>query len=161
MSGGTWESKSFSLRQESDVPINVQHRALFERLEGSLSFGFATMIRSLTDLQLQLQIKLRELLVSQQQILNASIASENAIEEFQANLKEIDRAMEAFTAHADNLSHIKLSIARAAGFVAPGGKVAGLISRAPPPTTVRTLPPMPSFQQMLQVYFYRFVLFAK
>jgi hypothetical protein len=114
------------------------------------------MTRSLTDLQLQLQIKLRELLVTQQQILNGSTASEHAIAEFQANMKSIDRAMESFTAHADNLSHIKLTISRAANFVAPEGKVASLISRAPP-----TLPPVPSFQQMLQVpLFFSFALFS-
>jgi len=125
-----WQSKS--RRKDDTIPVDVAHRALFERVEASISFGFASVQRALVDLQLQLQIKLRQLMEQQENLLQTQSPSTDAFAEFEENVKKIDRSLESFTAHADNLSHIKLTLARAAAFVSPEGNLAQLVTKAPP-----------------------------
>jgi len=124
-----WQSKS--RRKDTDTLHNIDqaHRALYERVEASVSFGFAAIQRALVDLQLQLQIKLRQLMEQQENILQTQSPSPDAITEFEENVKKIDRSLESFTAHADNLSHIKLTLARAAAFVSPEGNLAQLVTK--------------------------------
>jgi septation ring formation regulator EzrA len=100
---------------------------LFERTEAAISFGFASMQRALVDLQLQVQIKLRKLRDQQEDILQTQSPSADAYAEFRENVKKIDRSLESFTAHADNISHIKLTLARAAAFVSAEGNLAQLV----------------------------------
>jgi hypothetical protein len=56
--------------------------------------------------------------------------------EFEDNIRKIDRSLEAFTAHADNLSHVKLSLARVAAFASLEGNVAQLVCRTAHPMLV-------------------------
>ena len=125
---GYWHSVSRT-KPLDEAQLDVTHRALFERVEASISFGFASIQRALVDLQLQLQFKLRQLKEQQELILQTSVPdpNSNAYQEFQENVKKIDRSLESFTAHADNLSHIKLTLARAAAFVSPEGNLAQLV----------------------------------
>lgn len=67
----------------------------------------------------------------QEIILQTQSPSADAVAEFEENVKKIDRALDSFTAHADNLSHIKLTLARAAAFVSPDGNLAQLVTKAP------------------------------
>lgn len=128
-----WQSNSGG-RKDSEALHNIDaaHRALYERVEASVSFGFAAIQRALVDLQLQLQIKLRQLMEQQELILQTQSPSADAIAEFEENVKKIDRSLESFTSHADNLSHIKLTLARAAAFVSPEGNLAQLVTQAQP-----------------------------
>jgi hypothetical protein len=127
-----WQSKSRRKDSETLHNTDASHRALYERVEASVSFGFAAIQRALVDLQLQLQIKLRQLMEQQEMILQTQNPSPDAIAEFEDNVKKIDRSLESFTAHADNLSHIKLTLARAAAFVSPEGNLAQLVTQAQP-----------------------------
>lgn len=121
---------------ETIVQIDAAHRALYERVEASISAGFASAQRALVDLQLQLQIKLRQHRDQQEMILQTQSPSSDAVAEFEDNVRKIDRSLESFTAHADNLSHIKLTLARAAAFVSPEGNLAQLITKATPKSRV-------------------------
>lgn len=109
--------------------IHETHRALYDQVDSSISCGFASAQRALVDLQLQLQIKLRQLREQQELILNKQIPSACAFNEFDDNVQNIIRSLKVFTAHADNLSHIKLTLARAAGFVSPQGNLAQLVTK--------------------------------
>jgi hypothetical protein len=119
-----WTSKSTTT--DHSVNVHVSHAALFGRVEASISFGFASVQRALVDLQLQLQIKLRQLRERHEFILEG-YPSGACPAEFADNVKKIDRALESFTAHADNLSHIKLTLARVAAFVSPQGSLFNLV----------------------------------
>lgn len=126
-----WQSKRRK-DPETIMQIDAAHRALYERVESSISSGFASAQRALVDLQLQLQIKLRQLREQQEMILQTQSPSSDAVAEFEDNVRKIDRSLESFTAHADNLSHIKLTLARAAAFVSPEGNLAQLVTKAQP-----------------------------
>lgn len=125
-----WRSKR-EKREDSGIDVSAAHRALFERVESNISAGFASAQRALVDLQLQLQIKVRQLREQQETILRKQSPSGDAITEFEENIKKMDRSLESFTAHADNLSHIKLTLARAAAFVSPEGSLAQIVSVVP------------------------------
>jgi hypothetical protein len=90
------------------------------------------MQRALVSLQLQLQLKLRELHDQQEILLKAQTLSLSEYEIFDTSVKRIDRSLESFTAHADNLSHIKLTLARAAAFVSSVGNLALLVTKQQP-----------------------------
>lgn len=126
-----WQSRN---RQTSRgaLPVETVHRALFERVEASISFGFASVQRALTDLQLQLQIKLKQLREQQELILQTQAPGPDAFYELEENIKKIERSLAAFTAHADNLSHIKLTLARAAAFVSSEGNLSQLVVASAP-----------------------------
>jgi len=125
--GRVWQSKCRT-EPGTIMQIDASHRALFERVETSISCGFAAAQRALVDLQLQLQIKLRQLREQQEIVLQTQSPSSDAMTEFEDNMRKIDRSLESFTAHADNLSHIKLTLARAAAFVSPEGNLAQLVT---------------------------------
>lgn len=126
-----WQSRR-SKNPETMPQIDFVHRSLFERVELSISSGFASAQRALVDLQLQLQMKLRQLKEQQELILQTQSPSSDAVAEFEDNVRKIDRSLESFTAHADNLSHIKLTLARAAAFVSPEGNLAQLVTKISP-----------------------------
>jgi len=126
---GEWQSKTFLPQQA--IQVDVLHHALFERVEASISTGFSSVQRALTDLQLQIQMKLRQLREQQELILETQSPGPGAHAEFQQSITKIDRACESFTAHADNLSHIKLTLARAAAFVSSEGNLAQLVTKTP------------------------------
>lgn len=126
-----WQSSQPQRRKEafeSKVPLETSHRALYDRVETSLSTGFASVQRALVDLQLQLQLKLKLFREQQENILLSQAPTADQAAEFEENLRKIDRSLEAFTAHAENLAHIKLTLARAAAFVSPEGNLAQLIT---------------------------------
>lgn len=143
-----WQSKRRKDPEMMVQQIDASHRALFERVELSISIGFSSAQKALVDLQLQLQIKLRQLREQQELILQTQSPSSDAIAEFEDNVRKIDRSLESFTAHADNLSHIKLTLARAAAFVSPEGNLAQLVTKATPKAKGNvwaqdSLPPLP------------------
>lgn len=112
--------------QQTDVQISASHRALFERVEQSISSGFASAQRALVDLQLQLQVKVRQLRDQQQAAICENVP---LADEFEAAVIKIDRSLEAFTVHAHNLTRIKLTLSRAAAFVSLDGNLTKLIDK--------------------------------
>jgi len=122
-----WQSQRRK-EPESNTQFEMAHRALYERVETSLSAGFSSVQRALVDLQLQLQHKLRQYREQQEIVLSSQPFSSDMAQDFEDNLRKIDRSLEAFTAHAENLSHIKLTLARAAAFVSPEGHLAQLVT---------------------------------
>jgi len=129
-----WQSrgrKKEPVVPHSSLQVETSHRALYDRVERNVADGFGSIQRAMVSLQLQLQLKLKQLREQQEEIMRAQQPSQEALAEFEENMKKIDRSLEAFTAHADNLSHIKLTLARAAAFVSPDGNLAQLVSVAP------------------------------
>ncbi len=99
--------------------MNSMHDQLYKNVETSLSSAFASMQRSLVDLQLQLQVKLYQMKEKQQGEIHCQYEFDDAV-------RKIVRSLDTFTAHADNLSHIKLTLARAVAIVSPDGNLAQL-----------------------------------
>lgn len=116
-----WVSRISSLQ----VPMNVQraHQAVYERTEASIATSFANLQRALVDLQ-QLQIKTRDIMAKQAELLKTEILDDF---EFEQNIRKINRSLESFTMHAGNLSHIKLTLARAANIVSTEGQLVQLL----------------------------------
>lgn len=119
-----WVSKS----SRQTVSVMESHRLLFGRADASLSLGFASIQRALIDLQLQLQIKVREMRDQQQHLLTTTAPSGDAIDIMEDHMRKIDRSLDTFTIHADNLSLIKLTLARAANLVSIEGNLASLVT---------------------------------
>jgi hypothetical protein len=126
-----WVSSRDNRNTRSPANLQAEHRALFERGEASISSTCASIQRALVDLQLQLMIKMRQLREQQELLLQTRAPSEETVEEFRTNVIKIDRTFDSCTAHADNLSHIKLTLSRLAAFVSPEGNIAQLITAAP------------------------------
>ncbi len=127
-----WKSGSDRLRLHRSEDIKATHTDLFNHLDQAISDGFQAMNRSLIDLQIQIQVKLRYIKTRQESMLDCDVPTEDVLSEFYSNIKNIKRTMEAFTKHANNLSHIKLTLSRAAAFVSPEGHVSQLITQAEP-----------------------------
>jgi hypothetical protein len=135
-----WVSSRDNRNTRPSANLQAEHRALFERGEATIFSTCASMQRALVDLQLQLMVKMRQLREQQELLLQTRTPSEETVEEFRTNVTKIDRSFDSCTAHADNLSHIKLTLARLAAFVSPEGNIAQLIT-APPAVRVRESPP--------------------
>lgn len=113
------------------------HASLFEDAEEKIDEGFAALIVAVQQLQRDILIKLNQIRMTQQECMQGSFPSRGAAEEFGENSKKIVRNLEAFAAHASNLSHAKLTLARAAALVSPDGNLAQLVV-APTATTTTT-----------------------
>ncbi len=120
-----WQSKREFNHCYDDV--KETHRALFVAVQNSFLSAFQAMQRSLIDLEIQMQLKLNEMRKRQETILQTQ-RNCTSFDEFNENVKKIYRTLDTFTAHADNLYHIKLTLNRAAQFVTPDGNLALLVN---------------------------------
>jgi len=84
-----WHSGCRRTDLTESLPIDSAHRAIYERAEQSLSFGFSQVQRALVALQLQLQMKLRQLKEQQELIYraHAGYCGDDYLE-FQENVKK-------------------------------------------------------------------------
>lgn len=101
---------------------------LFDEVRDSIAKGFLDMQQQLFILKNQLQTKINEIERSQASVLLSGPPSAEAAETFAENVRKIRRSCEAFAAHAGNLSHIKLTLARAAAMVSAEGNLVGLVT---------------------------------
>lgn len=132
-----WEAQNQKRMQKEHekemqmISIRQAHRRLLTQVDQDIKSGFSSMQSSLTALQLQLHRKLAEVQRDQEKILDNYAVSSDTLDEFYQNMHKIQRTLESFTAHADNLSHIKLTLARACSFVSPEGNIAQLVTLRP------------------------------
>jgi hypothetical protein len=136
---GQWISLS---RSENSAASSVftSHAELFDQAEFTISVAFSNLQRSLFDLQNQLLTKVRTIHASQQIIM--AECPDYCCPEYAENCKKIHRLLNQFSTHAENLAHVKLTLARAAALVSPDGDLVKLVTR---PHT----PPMQRMPQIL------------
>jgi hypothetical protein len=116
------------MNQAQPISVREAHRTLRVHTESAITNAFSSMNRALGDLELQIRMKVDARFREQELILGTHSPNANSVDEFIHNLQRIDRALESFVAHADNLSHIKLTLARAAALASPQGNLAQLVS---------------------------------
>lgn len=136
-----WYSVGQPTRDTAIVDVEAMHSAIFENANASISQAFDQIQKSLIVLQLDMVEKIRNMHQHQTTILQTTRPSQDAIEEFLENVKKISRALEAITAHAENLSHVKLTMARLSHLVSPDGLLDKLVTkRSPSPFVVEKDP---------------------
>jgi hypothetical protein len=113
---------------DGDVQVDIQqcHDKLFQNVFSGLDLGFATLYTALTNLQTNLVTKLTQIQEQQKLILISKHYPEKGV--FYDDVQKINRSLESFLLSSDNLSHIKLTLTRAAAFAAPEGNLAQLVS---------------------------------
>jgi hypothetical protein len=113
--------------------IMQYHYELFNRINVGIEVSFTSLARSLTELQMQVSMKVQQIFDQQVNVLKLCSPSPDAIIEFQDNARKIDRSLESLCANADNLAHTKLTLSRIAALVNPESNLAQLITISPPP----------------------------
>lgn len=118
-----WESRGRSQQNIISRELAIAHRQIYERTDLAITLGFSEMIKSMRELESQIKDKLFLLYQQQQATLeslsHSSMAPRNHqfVDEFADRVKRIDRSLDRFSEHANNLGHVKLTLARAAIFV--------------------------------------------
>ncbi len=123
---------SYTSSQISDVDLkqklNQMHAVLFEQAHVSMSLGFSTITKNLIELEKQFHEKLDNMYQEQTKILESTRPGQNSMFDILENIKKIDRSLNRFEENAGNLSHIKLTLTRAALLVTPDGNLAKLVT---------------------------------
>lgn len=123
-----WVSRSHELEHDVGVVNYVdEHTAVFQRAETHILTAFNGIYAQLHELEEQLVSKIHSIQQDQIGVLTQCRPSTQALHDFTSNIKQIDRAMAAMSAHAGNLSHIKLTLARAAALVSNEGSLYKLV----------------------------------
>jgi len=113
------------------------HSSVFGRSRSAIEGAFAAMRAELCKLEEDCLVKLAQIYDTQREIMLACLPSRDALADLEENVKKVEKSMESFRAHAANLSHIKLTLARMAGLVSSEGNLAQLVVAPPasrPPT---------------------------
>jgi hypothetical protein len=118
------EQVDASKQGSSMMALEREHQDLFKHLEENMAASFASLQKALVDLELQLLIKLKQMQSQQEERLASQKLNGVQVQEFEEAARKIKRSSDAFAAHADNLSHVKLTLARAAALVSPSGTLA-------------------------------------
>ena len=127
-----WESRSSNFdrfqRNDNVDPVRV-HRELFQRVDQSVIGSFAKIKSALEVLESEIRGKISHMYLDQYYALDRLGPGLIEVDEFETNVRKIERSLESFTAHADNLSHIKLTLSRAAVLVSPDNNLNNLIPK--------------------------------
>jgi len=121
--------RSMSVQQTSCDLLKLKHEQVFNDTKAGLRDAFESMHTSMMNLELQLLGNVNKMQLEQQYILNTYTPSISGISEMEENIKKIERDLKAFTSYADNLTHIKLTLARACTFGSTTGNLSKLIVR--------------------------------
>lgn len=105
------------------------HAKFFEHVKLSYAIAFEEMCASLKKIEQDMMDKLVSIEAQQQETLASCVPTMASIQDLNTNIARFDRKLETFTAHASNLCHIKLTLARAAAFVSGEDSVADLVTR--------------------------------
>ena len=124
-----WTSKGCSVEVQEDY--RQVHTHVFEEAREATKSAFHCLLKSLLELESDIIYKINEIETNQFAILRTSAPSKDAIEDMASNIKKISRSLDAFSAHAGNLSHVKLTLARAASIVSSEGLLMNLVTKTP------------------------------
>lgn len=114
--------------QSSSSGILNTHNEIFSDVKTHLTTGFEAMYKALKELETEILGKVDQIQERQVDLLtNAEPCSTSSLIEVQRNRGVIRKSLEAFSSHAENLSHIRLTLSRAAALVNVEGNLYNLI----------------------------------
>ena len=106
---------------------STMHADFFNRAINAYQLAFQSMRTELIRLEEDMLTKLNLMQSQQSAILNSHPPSNSAMEGLRSNIQLLDKKLEAFTMHAGNLSHIKLTLTRAATFLSNENSINDLV----------------------------------
>lgn len=114
--------------------LNI-HDKLFNNVEQKVKDGFHDIHQALQKLEEQILSKAKEIYDKQHQLLIENDPTlESSLIALDRNIVCINKNLDSFAIHAENLAHIKLSLSRVASLVNPERDLYNLIvKREPPP----------------------------
>lgn len=128
MNNGLNSAVSTAAIRLSKATVVQTHKKVFDEASFAVHTIIDDVIRSLNMLRNDTCNKLQVMYQSQSDILHRSeYLTQATIETFDENVRNISRKLVTFSTHGDNLSHIKLTIARLASLVAVDGMMFSLV----------------------------------
>lgn len=126
-----WTSGS-STNQEGPDAVTImnykqKHTELLEETQVVVMKAFSDIRTALMQMELDTQKKLIRIQQDQEDTLSQYEPSSTGLMELKENIKKVRRSLETLGDHANNLSHIKLTLARLASLVSPIGSLVQLV----------------------------------
>lgn len=112
---------------DSHARATQLHTDVIVQTKDAVLTSFDSIHKELDKLQSEILIKIDQIAEKQQEIMRACQPSAAALEDLEENIRKLKKMLESFAAHAGNLSHIKLTLARGASLVSSEGNLAQLV----------------------------------